>query len=409
MALSSVPAVSSVPGGPGAGVDSQRDAELKRAEAIAAIRSAADVLAPLADRCGADLGRFLDEVALGAEVDTWDPRADRITLLTLHAAKGLEFPVVFIVGCDDGLLPLRPWRGAEIDYAEERRLLFVGMTRATTRLTLLTAAKRTLRGEVTQCSPSPFLSSIDPALLDRRDGGASGQRRPPPRPGGAADHPVLTITRSPGRPRLAAKDRATFVHVFRNERRDNSPAPICRNRSALSTVLRAGAETETGTERMMLVVRRMTGPWWTAAVALVVAGCAGLSGNAAGAGAGSCRPTARSSTSASASVAKTATPADALRPQAKPIWLRSLQMTSVTTGWALYYSGDPNSSSPVFLLLARTTDGGRSWTDVTPAAARPMLATPDAEQVLDPVGGERAYLAVTAATQQSDRTRQPCW
>jgi DNA helicase II / ATP-dependent DNA helicase PcrA len=176
MALSSVPAVSSVPGGPGAGADSQRDAELKRAEAMAAIRSAADVLAPLADRCGADLGRFLDEVAVGAEVDTWDPRADRITLLTLHAAKGLEFPVVFIVGCDDGLLPLRPWRGAEIDYAEERRLLFVGMTRATTRLTLLTAAKRMMRGEVTQCSPSPFLSSIDPALLDRRNGGVSGQR-----------------------------------------------------------------------------------------------------------------------------------------------------------------------------------------------------------------------------------------
>ena len=156
--------------------DSPSDAELKRAEAIAAIRSAADVLGPLADRCGADLNRFLDEVALGAEVDTWDPRADRITLLTLHAAKGLEFPVVFIVGCDDGLLPLRPWRGAEIDYAEERRLLFVGMTRATTRLTLLTAAKRTLRGEVTECSPSPFLSSLDPAVLDRRGGSASGQR-----------------------------------------------------------------------------------------------------------------------------------------------------------------------------------------------------------------------------------------
>jgi DNA helicase II / ATP-dependent DNA helicase PcrA len=175
-ALASVAAVSPVPDGPGAGVDANRDAGLKRAEPIAAIRSAADVLAPLADRCGGDLGRFLDEVALGAEIDTRDPRADRITLLTLHAAKGLEFPVVFIVGCDDGLLPLRPWRGAEIDYAEERRLLFVGMTRATTRLTLLTAAKRTLRGEVTDCSPSPFLSSIDPALLDRRDRGAAARR-----------------------------------------------------------------------------------------------------------------------------------------------------------------------------------------------------------------------------------------
>ncbi|MDX6343164.1 MAG: hypothetical protein QOH87_3302 [Trebonia sp.] len=156
--------------------------EARRAEALAAIKTAADVLGPLAARCGTDLDRFLDELALGAEVDTWDPRADRISLLTLHAAKGLEFPVVFIVGCDDGLLPLRPWRGAEVDYAEERRLLFVGMTRATTRLTLLTAAKRTLRGEVTECSPSPFLSSIEPALLDRRGGEAQGRARRRARP-----------------------------------------------------------------------------------------------------------------------------------------------------------------------------------------------------------------------------------
>jgi DNA helicase-2/ATP-dependent DNA helicase PcrA len=151
-----------------------------RAEAILAIRTAADVLGPLAARCGDDLDRFLDELELGAEVDTWDPRADRISLLTLHAAKGLEFPAVFIVGCDDGLLPLRSWGGAEVDYAEERRLLFVGMTRATTRLTLFTAAKRTLRGEVTECSPSPFLSSIDHALLDRR-GDTQGRSRRKPR------------------------------------------------------------------------------------------------------------------------------------------------------------------------------------------------------------------------------------
>jgi superfamily I DNA/RNA helicase len=153
----------------------------ERAEAIVAIRTAADVLGPLAARCGTDLDRFLDELALGAEVDTWDPRADRISLLTLHAAKGLEFPVVFIVGCDDGLLPLRSWRGSEVDYAEERRLLFVGMTRATTRLTLFTAAKRTLRGQVTECSPSPFLSSIEPSLLDRRGGEAQGRARRKPR------------------------------------------------------------------------------------------------------------------------------------------------------------------------------------------------------------------------------------
>ena len=165
-----------------AAIENPADAEPgDRAAAILAIRAAADVLGPLAAKCGTDLDRFLDELALGAEVDTWDPRADRISLLTLHAAKGLEFPVVFIVGCDDGLLPLRPWRGAEVDYAEERRLLFVGMTRATTRLTLFTAAKRTLRGEVTECSPSPFLASVDHALLDRRGGEAQGRGRRKPR------------------------------------------------------------------------------------------------------------------------------------------------------------------------------------------------------------------------------------
>jgi DNA helicase-2/ATP-dependent DNA helicase PcrA len=147
-----------------------------RAEAKVAIRAAADVLGPLAARCGGDLDRFLDEVALGAEVDTWDPRADRISLLTLHAAKGLEFPVVFIVGCDDGLLPLRPWAGADVDADEERRLLFVGMTRATTRLVLLTAAERPIRGTVTRCAPSPFLASVDPSLLDRGSGSAAGGR-----------------------------------------------------------------------------------------------------------------------------------------------------------------------------------------------------------------------------------------
>jgi superfamily I DNA/RNA helicase len=148
------------------------------AATVAEIKAAAEVLAPLAERSGTDLDRFLDELSLGAEVDTWDPRADRISLLTLHASKGLEFPVVFIVGCDDGLLPLRAWRGAEVDYAEERRLLFVGMTRATTKLVLLTAGRRTVFGETRDCSPSPFLASIDSALLERPGkGGGAGAKR----------------------------------------------------------------------------------------------------------------------------------------------------------------------------------------------------------------------------------------
>jgi photosystem II stability/assembly factor-like uncharacterized protein len=77
-------------------------------------------------------------------------------------------------------------------------------------------------------------------------------------------------------------------------------------------------------------------------------------------------------------------------------------MTSATTGWALYYSKNPSSSAEVFLLLARTTDGGRTWTGVTPASGLPLLATPDAEQVVDPVNGEDAYLAVTGAAEENN-------
>jgi uncharacterized protein (TIGR00375 family) len=125
------------------------------------ILTAGEVLAPLARRCGDDLEQFLTEISLGAEADAQDPRADAVTLLTLHAAKGLEFEVVFIAGCQHGLLPLR-WPGDDpsADTSEERRLLFVGMTRARSRLLLSYAAPR---------GASPFLSAIDPALLSRSE------------------------------------------------------------------------------------------------------------------------------------------------------------------------------------------------------------------------------------------------
>ena len=98
------------------------------------VRAAGDLLTPLARRCGDDLPLFLSELAIGAEVDALDPRAEVIFLLTLHAAKGLEFPVVFLVGCEDGLLPADGWPPTDDDVAEERRLFFVGLTRAQDRL-----------------------------------------------------------------------------------------------------------------------------------------------------------------------------------------------------------------------------------------------------------------------------------
>ncbi|GAA4020114.1 UvrD-helicase domain-containing protein [Allokutzneria multivorans] len=140
--------------------------------------AAIDLLAPLARRCGDDIERFRTEIALGAEVDTWDPKADLVTLLTLHAAKGLEFPVVFMVGCEDGLLPMR-WPGAEPDQEEEneeRRLFFVGMTRAQRHLYLSHAAQRVRQGSSRPMPPSPFLSDLDSDVVER-----IGDAQPPRR------------------------------------------------------------------------------------------------------------------------------------------------------------------------------------------------------------------------------------
>jgi DNA helicase II / ATP-dependent DNA helicase PcrA len=145
----------------------------------AAVQEALDLLAPLAARCGDDLDRFLAELALGDEVDSWDPRADRVSLLTLHAAKGLEFPVVFLVGCEVGLLPLRfgP-QPTPAETAEEGRLFFVGMTRARSHLFLSHARRRSWRGSVREAEPSPFLADLQAALLDHAH--APGRRRAQP-------------------------------------------------------------------------------------------------------------------------------------------------------------------------------------------------------------------------------------
>ena len=129
---------------------------------------ACELLRSTAVACGDDLERFLSDLALGTEADTWDPRADRISLLTLHAAKGLEFPVVFIAGCENGLLPLAWGRAGKEVLAEERRLFYVGVTRARNRLYLCRSRKRLWRGRVRELPPSPYLADIEERLLERR-------------------------------------------------------------------------------------------------------------------------------------------------------------------------------------------------------------------------------------------------
>jgi DNA helicase-2/ATP-dependent DNA helicase PcrA len=128
-----------------------------------AAEHALTLLLPTARRCGASLDRLNSDITLVTELD--GPPADRVSLLTLHAAKGLEFPVVFIVGCEDGLLPLR-WGTATSDLAEERRLFFVGVSRARQRLILTRAKMRQRHGRLRPMEASPFLHAIEQRLID---------------------------------------------------------------------------------------------------------------------------------------------------------------------------------------------------------------------------------------------------
>ncbi len=108
---------------------------------------------------------FLTFAALGTGVDAYQPQLENVALMTLHAAKGLEFKCVFIVGCEDRLLPYALFPGRASDPREERRLLYVGMTRAREFLYLSHAQKRFLSGREFSLDRSPFLDSIEDELI----------------------------------------------------------------------------------------------------------------------------------------------------------------------------------------------------------------------------------------------------
>jgi DNA helicase-2/ATP-dependent DNA helicase PcrA len=123
------------------------------------------------------LARFLEEVALVSDQDELDEAPDRVTLITLHAAKGLEFPVVFIVGLEEGLLPHRRALEDERELEEERRLAYVGMTRAKDRLYLVHAHHRSTYGVGAQADASRFLAELPEDLLAAERSAAAPFRR----------------------------------------------------------------------------------------------------------------------------------------------------------------------------------------------------------------------------------------
>jgi DNA helicase-2/ATP-dependent DNA helicase PcrA len=118
---------------------------------------------------GSPLDAFLQKAALIADVDALrSANADAVTLMTMHNAKGLEFPVVFITGLEDGLFPLARAFDDPPLLEEERRLFYVGITRAQQSLALTFAEERRRNGELTRSRPSSFLTNIPKAMLDER-------------------------------------------------------------------------------------------------------------------------------------------------------------------------------------------------------------------------------------------------
>lgn len=116
------------------------------------------------------LSAFLEQVSLVADIDCLEVGAEAVTLMTLHAAKGLEFPVVFLVAMEEGLFPHARSMEKEAELEEERRLFYVGITRAKEELCLTHAGRRTVFGSVINTRPSRFLSEIPHELFSKSRG-----------------------------------------------------------------------------------------------------------------------------------------------------------------------------------------------------------------------------------------------
>jgi DNA helicase-2/ATP-dependent DNA helicase PcrA len=141
-----------------------------------------------------DLNGFLEEVALMTDIDNYNEEADTVVLMTLHSAKGLEFPVVFIPGMERGIFPGIQSLYSASEMEEERRLAYVGITRAKERLYLTHARTRMLYGSTSHNAPSPFLEEIPEELVEEKRKVTLSQQKP-------------SVQR-------AAKPKKTFDHSF---------------------------------------------------------------------------------------------------------------------------------------------------------------------------------------------------
>jgi len=135
------------------------------------------------------LEAFLEQTALVNDTDAWEEEDDRVTLMTLHAAKGLEFPVVFIIATEEGILPHERSREDDVQLEEERRLLFVGITRAEAELHLSMALNRDFHGARRRTIPSSFLMELPRETMELIESGMPATDAPSDDPGDVQESP----------------------------------------------------------------------------------------------------------------------------------------------------------------------------------------------------------------------------
>lgn len=143
------------------------DEDLTRIENLQELVNVANEFEP--EEADNTLGEFLSQVSLVSDIDGMDEIQNNVTLMTLHASKGLEFPIVFLAGCDEGIFPSARCSNSLSELEEERRLMYVGVTRAETKLFLTTAKRRQMWGEYKYYSPSRFLEEIPAKLIEETE------------------------------------------------------------------------------------------------------------------------------------------------------------------------------------------------------------------------------------------------
>ena len=119
-----------------------------------------------AEKSDNNINTFLRKIASLKDTDLYDELAEKVTLITMHASKGLEFTTVFIAGCEEGYIPFKNFRDANNNNEEEKRLLYVAMTRAKEELYITCSKKRKIYGKITERVMSPFIKQIDDELKE---------------------------------------------------------------------------------------------------------------------------------------------------------------------------------------------------------------------------------------------------